>query len=332
MINFAVIGAGRIGRIHAANVAESPACHIHSIVDPFPEAATTLATALNAKVSTVEDVLADPEIHAVVICTPTDTHCNLIERSARAGKAVFCEKPVDLDISRARDCAATVRETGVVCALGFNRRYDPTFNSLKQRIADGAIGATEQVIITSRDPSPPPAEYVKQSGGLFRDMMIHDLDMACWLLGEKPVEVYATGSCLVDPAIGEAGDIDSAMVILKTASGKICHINNSRRSVYGYDQRIEVFGSEGMVQAGNHKPSEVTVSNHQGVSQDQPEHFFLERYRQAYKIELQNFIDALLSQEGDGKQLLTNIDDGINALELADACVASMATGKRIEL
>lgn len=328
MINFAVIGAGRIGRIHAKNVAESPACNIHSIVDPFPEAANELAAQLNAKVSTVEEVLADKDIHAVVICTPTDTHSNLIERSAYAGKAIFCEKPVDLDISLARDCEAIVKETGVVCSLGFNRRYDPTFNSLKQRVTAGTIGKVEQVVITSRDPSPPPVEYVKVSGGLFRDMMIHDLDMACWLLGEKPTEVFATGSCLVDPAIGEAGDIDSAMVILKTASGKICHINNSRRAIYGYDQRIEVFGEEGMVQAGNHKPSEVTVSTKDGVSEDLPEHFFLERYREAYKIELQSFIDTLVEK----KPLETSIEDGITALELADACVKSMESGSVVML
>lgn len=327
MINFAVIGAGRIGRIHAANVAESPACNIHSIVDPFPEAAKSLAVQLNAKVSTVEEALADKEVHAVVICTPTDTHSDLIERSAQAGKAIFCEKPVDLSIDRARDCAAIVKETGVVCSLGFNRRHDPTFSSLRRRVAEGTIGKVEQVVITSRDPSPPPVDYIKVSGGLFRDMMIHDLDMACWLLGEKPVEVFATGSCLVDPAIGEAGDVDSAMVILKTESGKICHINNSRRAIYGYDQRIEVFGAEGMVQAGNHKPSEVIVSSRDGVSKDLPEHFFLERYRAAYKIELQSFIDTLV----EGKPLETTIEDGINALELADACVRSMETGVAVK-
>lgn len=328
MLEFCLFGAGRIGAIHAANVAAHPQARIRYVVDVNQQAAATLASQLGARTASVEQALADPAVNAVIIASSTNTHAELMIAAAQAGKAIFCEKPIDLDIAQARACAEVVEAAGVPCSLGFNRRYDPSFRSLHNRIQQGQIGHLEQVIITSRDPSPPPVSYIQVSGGLFRDMMIHDLDMARWLLGEEPVEVYASASCLVDPAIAQAGDVDSAMVILKTASGRLCHINNSRRACYGYDQRLEAFGSQGMLQAGNHHPSSVRFSGEAGVVGDKPLHFFLERYADAYRIELQDFVDAVV----EGKTPYTGIQDGVRALELADACLASYQSGQGVRL
>jgi len=314
MINFVVFGAGRIGKIHAKNVAQSAGASIRYVVDVNPEYAELLASECGAKVSTVEDSLADPEVHAVIIASSTDTHADLIERSARAGKAVFCEKPIDLDIERVRACLEVVNESGVIAAIGFNRRFDAQFSMLRNKSVAGEIGNVELVSITSRDPSPPDPAYINVSGGLFRDMMIHDLDMARWVLNEEPTEVYASASCMVDPKIGELGDVDTALVVLKTASGKMCQINNSRRAVYGYDQRLEVFGSEGMIQANNNLESNLVVTGGSGSVSAKPLHFFLERYAEAYKTELAHFLECL------------------RALLLADAAAESFKTGKVVQL
>ncbi|MGY0219431.1 inositol 2-dehydrogenase [Endozoicomonadaceae bacterium StTr2] len=328
MLNFAMFGAGRIANVHGQTISEHPDVRLVYVVDPVQQAAETIAEKFAAKVSDAATVFADTSIDAVLICSSTDTHADLIEQAARAGKAIFCEKPVDLDINRARHVADVVKETGVTCFLGFNRRFDPTFNALHQDKLAGRIGNLEQLVITSRDPSPPPVEYIKVSGGLFRDMMIHDLDMARWMLGEEPVEVHATGSCLVDPEIARAGDIDSAMVILKTASGRLCHINNSRRAAYGYDQRIEVLGDKGMLQAGNHRENEVRFLGTEGDITDKPLYFFLERYMPAYRNELRSFINTITT----GAQPEVTIDDGVKALELADACYQSLQSGKTVQL
>jgi len=328
MKTFAIFGAGRIGQIHGKNVAEHPDAELKYVVDLFPEAARSLAEATNAVVATEQQVFSDPEVEAVIIASATNTHADLMEKAALAGKAIFCEKPIDLDIERVKACIRTVDECGVKCSLGFNRRFDPSFNQLKKHVEEGDIGALEMVTITSRDPSPPPAEYVSVSGGLFRDMMIHDLDMARFLLGEEPSSVYAAGSCLVDPAIGEAGDIDTAVVTLKTASGKICQISNSRRACYGYDQRIEVFGSKGAAQAENLTSTSVVLTNEHGVTGEKPLHFFLERYEKAYKLELENFIDVL----NDKAEPVTNQNDGMQALVLADAALKSYEQGVVVQL
>ncbi|GGX65054.1 inositol 2-dehydrogenase [Saccharospirillum salsuginis] len=328
MINLCLFGAGRIGAIHAANVAANPDARLTYVVDVFEASAHKLADQYDARVVSVEQALADPEVHAVIIASSTDTHADLIERSAEAGKAIFCEKPIDLDLDRTRQCLATIERCGVACLVGFNRRYDPQFNQLKSEIDIDRIGSVEMVTITSRDPSPPPAQYVQSSGGLFRDMMIHDLDMARWLLGEEPVEVFATASCLIDPAIGQAGDVDTALVTLKTASGKLCQISNSRRAVYGYDQRIEVLGAKGMLQANNQLESNLVLTNDQGASGAKPQHFFLERYAEAYRLELTNFIEVLTGQG----QPLTNQQDGLMALALAEAALESARSGRAVTL
>jgi myo-inositol 2-dehydrogenase/D-chiro-inositol 1-dehydrogenase len=254
MISFCQFGAGRIGAIHAANIASHPDARLHIVVDTDPARAERLAGrygAAGAAVGSQAEALGDPTADAVVIASSTDTHADLVEAAARAGKAVFCEKPLDLDRRRAEACVAVARKCGVPLMVGFNRRFDPNFALLERQIRDGRIGRLELLTITSRDPAPPPIEYVRRSGGLFRDMMIHDFDMARWLLNEEPVEVFATASVLVDPAIGEAGDVDTAVVTLRTQSGALCQISNSRRAIYGYDQRIEALGSKGALRAEN---------------------------------------------------------------------------------
>ena len=328
MINLCLFGAGRIGSIHADNVAKNKEVDIRYIVDAYQPAAQELAKRYNAKVVSVEEALADAEIHGVIIASSTNTHADLMEQSARAGKAIFCEKPVDLSISRVKECLAVIEKAGVICSIGFNRRYDPQFNTLKQAIVTGQIGNLEMLTITSRDPSAPPIEYIKVSGGLFSDMMIHDFDVARWLLAEEPVEVFATSSCLVDPAISEAGDVDTALVTLKTASGKLCQISNSRRSVYGYDQRIEAFGSGGMAQVGNQLESSLTLTGDTGSQTAKPQFFFLERYKAAYELELINFIECIR----DNKQPVASGIDGLKSMVLAEAALQSSKTGKVVVL
>ncbi|WP_425254756.1 inositol 2-dehydrogenase [Janthinobacterium sp. NFX145] len=328
MIEVALFGAGRIGKIHAANLAAQPGVQFKYVVDVNQEAAAALAGLHGGSSATVEAALADPAIKAVVIASSTDTHADLILRSAAAGKAIFCEKPVDLTLDRARACAAAVKEAGVLCMLGFQRRYDPTFNAVKTRIAAGEIGTPELLVVTSRDPGPPPVSYIKVSGGIFKDMLIHDFDIFRWILDDEAVSVNATGSCLVDPAIGEAGDLDTAVVTIRTAKGRLCQINASRRAAYGYDQRFEVLGSAGMLQAGNHKPTEVTAYGSVNVSVDKPEDFFLERYRVAYAQEMAHFFDAL----SHGTPLRTTVHDGLKALELAEAATLSWREGRVVNL
>jgi len=291
MTTICQFGAGRIGAIHAANIAQS-AASLAYVVDVNRDAAAALAAKHGARVAEADAALADPSVDAVIIASSTDTHADLLERAARAGKSIFCEKPVDLSMARVERCMAVVKQAGVPVLMGFNRRFDPSFAALKKAIDAGTIGKVELVQITSRDPGPPPQDYVKVSGGLFRDMMIHDLDMARFLLGEEPVEIFATASCLVEKRIAEAGDVDTAAVTLRTASGKLCQISNSRRAVYGYDQRLEVLGEKGMLEAGNQKPTTVVASTVEGVRGDKPLHFFLERYADAYRAELTHFLEV----------------------------------------
>jgi myo-inositol 2-dehydrogenase/D-chiro-inositol 1-dehydrogenase len=297
-------------------------------VDVHAPAAAALAARHGAAVSDTATALADPKVGAVIIASSTDTHADLVIAAARAGKAIFCEKPIDLSLTRVDACLDAVAKAGVPMLVGFNRRFDPSFAELHRRIGAGAIGAVEQVVITSRDPGPPPVSYIKVSGGLFRDMTIHDFDMARWMLGEEPVEVFAYGATLVDPAIGQAGDIDSAMVLLKTASGRMAHINNSRRASYGYDQRVEVHGSAGRLLAGNRTPTTVELADANAVAADKPLHFFLERYADAYRIELNAFLDAVAN----GMKMPVGAEDGRQALVLADAAVESLRTGRPVKV
>ena len=322
-----VIGAGRIGKIHAANVAAHPRGQIAFVADPDAAAATALAQATGGDVASIETIL-NAAIDAVVICAPTDMHADLIEKAARAGKAIFCEKPVDLSAARIRACLTVVEQARVPLMIGFNRRFDPHFAALKHRLSQGAAGAVEMVSIVSRDPEPPPASYVARSGGLFRDMMIHDLDMARFLLDEEPIAVTAAGSALVDAAIGAAGDVDTAAVMLETASGKIVVITNSRRATYGYDQRIEVHGSDGMIRAGNVLESTVELATGKGFLADPAQHFFLTRYAAAYRREMDAFIEAVET----GGSPSPSGHDGLRAQVLADAATVAWQTKARVTI
>jgi myo-inositol 2-dehydrogenase/D-chiro-inositol 1-dehydrogenase len=325
-MRFGIIGAGRIGKIHAANVAARKDCQVRLIADADRAAADSLAAATGARVAEIEAILASNEIDAVAICAPTDMHADLIEKAARAKKAIFCEKPVDLDANRVRACLEVVTAAKAILMVGFNRRFDPNFAALEKRLRDGVVGAIEIVSITSRDPSPPPVSYIARSGGLFRDMMIHDFDMARFLLGEEPVAVSAMGSALVDKAIGEVGDIDTAVVIMETASGKVAQISNSRRAAYGYDQRVEVHGSKGMIRADNIRETSVEFAGAQGFATDKVLNFFLERYASAYRDELDAFVKGVNA----GVAPRPNGQDGLRANLLADAANLSWRTKQRV--
>ena len=328
MTDVAVFGAGRIGAIHAGNLVKLPDVHLAYIADPNAGAAQALASKLNAQVATVQQILEDDKITAVVICSSTDTHADLIMASAAAGKQIFCEKPVDLDVERARACAAAVRQAGVTCMIGFQRRFDPTFAALKQRLVAGEIGMPEMLVVTSRDPGAPPVPYIKSSGGIFKDMLIHDFDIFRWILDDDADTLYASGTCQTDPAIAEAGDVDSTAVTITTKKGRLCQINTSRRAAYGYDQRFEVLGSKGMLQARNHTPTEVIASTAKAITRDLPEHFFLERYRAAYAAEIAHFFAVL----GGREPLRTTIGDGLKALELADAATRSWRESRAVKM
>ena len=325
MHNVVLIGAGRIGHIHARNAALHPRLELAGVVDAVAASAQALAGEWNTTVTTLDAALADPSVRGVIIASSTDTHLDYSLRAAAAGKAIFCEKPIDQDLGRARGAAAKL--SGANMLLAFNRRFDPNFHALKARLDSGAIGRIESLQITSNDPSPPPPSYVAVSGGLFKDMAIHDFDMARWLLGEEPVEVYAAGSCLVDPAIGELGDVDTARTVLKTASGRLCVISNSRRSGFGYDQRIEAYASAGMVRADNVLESTTEVWSESGIASDRLQNFFLDRYAEAYRREMDHFADML-----DGKPAMVGYADGVAALALAEAATTSMKSGAPVRL
>ncbi|TDT74290.1 myo-inositol 2-dehydrogenase [Litoreibacter halocynthiae] len=323
MLNIGLLGCGRIGQVHGATLRNMTTARAAAVSDAVPAAADALAASLGAKVMSSDEMLTDPTIDAVVIGTPTTTHYDLIHQAAANGKAIFCEKPVDLSVERIKECLSAVDSAGVPFMTAFNRRFDPNFAHLERQIRDQVIGNVELVTILSRDPAPPPIDYIKTSGGIFRDMMIHDLDMARFLLGEDPVELHAVGSSVVDPAIGEAGDFDTATVTLKTASGKICQISNSRRATYGYDQRIEVHGEKGLLRAENQLQHSVELANGEGYRRAPTEPFFLERYAAAYRAEMTHFVDTIVSG---GVMAPTGVD-GLKAQILADAASESARDG-----
>jgi myo-inositol 2-dehydrogenase/D-chiro-inositol 1-dehydrogenase len=327
-VNFGLLGAGRIGKVHARAITGNPDARLVAVADAVPAAAEALAAQYGAMVATIDAIEADGGVDAVVICTPTDTHADLIERFARAGKAVFCEKPIDLDVARVKACLKVVRDTGAKLMVGFNRRFDPHFRAVRKAIDDGTVGAVEMVNITSRDPGPPPVDYIRRSGGIFRDMTIHDFDMARWLLGEEPAAVTAHAAVLTDKAIGEAGDFDSVNVLLETASGRQAVISNSRRATYGYDQRIEVLGSKGMAAAENQREVSIEIASGAGFVRPPLLDFFMTRYTAAYAAEIEAFVAGLR----DGTPLVPSGEDGLAALVLADAAVRSVAEGRKVKV
>ncbi len=327
-IRFGLLGAGRIGKVHAKAITGDANARLVAVADAFPAAATAIADQYGCEIRSIDAILGSKDIDAVVICTPTDTHADLIEAFARAGKAIFCEKPIDLSLDRVKACLKVVRETKAVLMVGFNRRFDPHFMAVKAEIAKGTIGAVEMVTITSRDPGAPPVEYIARSGGIFRDMTIHDFDMARFLLGEEVAEVSAQASVLVDPAIGKAGDYDSVQVMLRTATGKMAVISNSRRATYGYDQRIEAHGSLGAVSAENQRPVSIEVASATGYTRPPLHDFFMTRYTEAYAAEIAGFINAIA-----GKAAATpSGEDGMLGLALAEAALKSVAEGRTVKV
>lgn len=328
MLKVGLLGAGRIAGVHATAITSNPGSALVAVSDYFPEAAQKLAGTYGCDARTTEDIIADKGIDAVLIATSTDTHSDLIEAATAAGKAVLCEKPVDLSLERARKCEEAVKASGQPVMIGFNRRFDPNFGALKTALAAGEIGKAELLSITSFDPAPPPVDYIKVSGGLFRDMMIHDFDMANFIMGTAPVTVTATGSSIVDPEIGAAGDVDTAVVTMTYSDGRITVIKNSRRAVYGYDQRVELLGSEGLLQAQNMLENTVVKSTTKGVSGAKPTYFFLERYLPAYAAEWAAFVDAV----NERKPFPVTLQDGITALAMAEAATRSKKTGQPVAL
>lgn len=328
-INFAVAGLGRIGKIHLENLLQTEDVEIVAVMDPLEECrqyATDKGIANT--VTTFEEMLDIAEIKAVLICSPTDTHADYVELSARAGKHIFCEKPLDLSLERVLEVLMVVKEAGVKLMLGFNRRFDKEFRKVRELVKNGVVGQPHLVKITSRDPGAPIASYIKKSGGLFLDMTIHDFDMARFIIGKEIEEVYAKGAVLIDPAIGAVGDIDTAAVILTYTDGSMAIIDNSREASYGYDQRIEVFGSKGMVQTNNNFQDSHKLYNEQGVHAALPLHFFLERYKEAYMTEMGDFVKGLQN----GRTMPVDGNDGLQALKIGLAASKSLKENRPVKI
>ncbi len=330
-LNIGIIGAGRIGKVHMQSITYNvPTAKVLGITDVFKDGLQELADkyGIEKVYADYKEMLADKEIDAVLVCSSTDTHADISIEAAKAGKHVFCEKPVDLTPEKVKAVIDAVAEAGVKLQVGFNRRFDHNFAHVRALINEGKVGNLELIKITSRDPEPPPAEYAAVSGGMFLDMTIHDFDMARFLAGSDVTEVYASATCLVDPAIGEAGDVDTAIINLKFENGALGVIDNSRRAAYGYDQRIEVFGSLGAAMASNDTPTNVTVMNSDGVTTDKPLYFFLERYMQSFRDEMVQFVDAVLND----KPTPTTGLDGLNSILVALAAKKSVKEGRPVKI
>ena len=331
MLGIAVLGCGRIGRMHAANIAAHPRARLTAVYDVNAAAATEVSVSEGVPAAaSAEAIFASPETQAVLVATATETHADYIEAAVAAGKPVLCEKPIDLSLARVERCAAAIAGSDVPVQLGFNRRFDPGHRAAREALARGEIGELHQVVITSRDPGMPPRAYYEMAGGLLRDMTIHDFDLARYMLGEEPVEVFALAGRLIDPALmNELDDHDSAMILMRTASGKQCHINNSRASTYGYDQRVELLGTKGMLRSENRRPHELRRYGATEADAAEPYlHFFIERYREAFMAEIDAFVDAV--EKGTPAQV--GFEDGRRALILAEAAYRSLAEGRMVRI
>lgn len=329
-VKIGIIGAGRIGRIHATNLVSFPNAKVKAISDIHINHARPWIEELGIPIATDNnaDILLDPEIDAIFICSSTDTHIELIKQAATAGKHIFCEKPISLNIEQTLQAIEVVKEAGIIFQAGFNRRFDLNFLRVRESVMAGKIGEPHIVKVTSRDPEPPSYDYIMKSGGLFIDMSIHDFDMARYLSGYNVEEVFVNGAVLVDPEIGKIGDIDTAIIMLRFSNGSLGVIDNSRKAVYGYDQRVEVFGSKGSITAENDFPNSVEWSTEDGVYKDKPKYFFLERYEESYKTEARAFIHAILNEE----EATVNENDGFQAELIAYAALQSLQTGKPIKI
>jgi len=330
VIDFCLVGAGFIGPVHAANLAAHPKARLSWVIDLNLAAARALGEKYGARSgSDLAVALADPDLDAVIVCTPPRTHAPIIEAAARAGKAIFCEKPVDLDLTRVDACARVLAETGVPFHVGFNRRFDPTHRALHDAIRAGDIGRPEMLVLSSRDPEISPPDYVAAMPyGIFYDTMIHDFDMVRWLTQDEPVEIYARTACMLDEKQNPHRDPDTAMVVLRMAGGALVHINSSFRAVYGYDQRIEAFGEKGMLISGNHHPTSLERHGADGIRRDPLLHFFIDRYAESYRRELDLFLQAVES----GATPPIGVEDGRRALIIAEAGVRSAKSGMPVAL
>lgn len=328
-LKLAIAGLGRIGKIHLENLLQTPDVEIVAATDPDKG---SLQYARDKGVpyttDTFEEMLGGTQIDAVLICSPTDTHADYVELSAKAGKHVFCEKPLDLSLARVSEVLNTVKEAQIKLMLGFNRRFDKEFRKVKELVKNEAVGIPHLVKITSRDPGAPPVSYIEKSGGLFLDMTIHDFDMARFVVDKEVEEVYAKGAVLIDPAIGDAGDIDTAVVTLTYSDGTMAIIDNSREASYGYDQRVEVFGSKGMVQSNNNFHDSHKLYNNQGIHAALPLHFFLERYQEAYKTEMKDFIKGL----SNGTMMPVDGNDGLQSLKIGLAAIKSIQENRPVKI
>ncbi|MDA7981357.1 MAG: inositol 2-dehydrogenase [Alphaproteobacteria bacterium] len=331
MVTISVIGCGRIGRMHLRNIAASGGARLGPICDPYAADIEGLAREHDvAAVESAEAIFADSSVDAVLVASATETHAAYIEAGVKAGKAVFCEKPIDLDLERVDACAAAIAGLGGIVQLGFNRRFDPGHRAAFEALRGGEIGALHQVVITSRDPEMPPRSYVESAGGLLRDMTIHDFDLARFFLGEEPEEVFAVGNALIDPELGEAlDDFDTAMILLRCADGKQCCINNSRTAVYGYDQRVELLGERGMLVSGNRRAHEMRRFGGAETERGEPYlYFFIERYGEAFVAELEAFVGCVR----DGARPEVGFEDGRRALVLAEAAYKSIKEGRLVRV
>ncbi len=334
MINVGIIGAGRIGQVHAKSILTGvPEARILSIADPFmkPEVAEwAKSVGIENVYEDYHKILEDERIDAVLICASTNLHAQISLEAIAAGKHIFCEKPIDQTLERIEEVKAALAASPkkLVYQVGFNRRYDHNYRALRKTVEDGKIGEVQFVRVSSRDPEPPPAKYVAVSGGIFMDMMIHDLDMVRYLSGQEVVEVYAQGACLIDPEIGKAGDIDTCTIMLKLANGALATVDGSRKAVYGYDQRGEVFGSKGCATTQNDSASNVVLSTVDGVTGEKPLWFFLERYMGSYQAEVREFIECILK----GQDPVTGIEDGLVSVKLAMACLKSLKENRPVRI
>ncbi len=330
-VRFGVIGAGRIGKIHGGNLATSiPGAAVLAVADPVSQAACDLAEQYHIPKASADyhEIMDDPEIDAVAICSSTDTHVSMIIEAARAGKHIFCEKPISYDLKAIDEALAEVDRAGVKMMVAFNRRFDPNFRRVHDLITEGKIGRLEVLRITSRDPAPPPVEYLKVSGGLFYDMTIHDFDMARFLSGSEVEAVYTAATVLVDPAIAGVGDVDTCVITLYFKNGAIGAIDNSRRCAYGYDQRVEAFGSRGMAATLNNAETNTVHSDAEGVHYEKPVYFFLERYMEAYRQEMNEFVQALRED----RQPSVTGKDGRPPVVIAKAAYRSLAEKRLVYL
>lgn len=324
----ALFGAGRIGRVHAGSVLANPRSTLKYVVDVNADFARSVAADFGATATSADEALSDGDVDAIIVASSTDTHVDFILKGIAAGKHVFCEKPIDLDIERVNACLKEIDGRPQKLFVAFNRRFDTSFGDLQRRVAAGEIGDLELLTIMSKDPGPPPVDYIKVSGGIIRDMMIHDIDLARFILGEEPATVTATGAALFDEGARSEGDLDTAVVTLQTASGKIATISNSRRATFGYDQRIEAHGSKGMLSAGNKYENTVTLANGDGIRGAPVQNFFIERYTPAYRAEW----DAFLGHIADGSDPQPTGVDGQRALMIADAAYRSLEEGRTVKL